>query len=47
MQLSPSERPEAILLLRKVPLINYSGRTNRESFRKIGFDCIQNLANLV
>jgi valyl-tRNA synthetase len=49
MQLSPSERPEAIFIVRKsVPLINYSGEDEQTNLfsEKLGFDCIQSLAKL-
>ena len=49
MQLSPSERPEAIFILKgSVPLINYPGEDEQTNLfsEKLGFDCIQNLAKL-
>ena len=49
MQLSPSERPEAIFVIKKsVPLINYSGEDEETKVfsEKLGFDCIQHLAKL-
>ena len=49
MQLSPSERPEAIFIVKEsVPLINYSGEDEQTNLfsEKLGFDCIQNLAKL-
>ena len=49
MQLSPSERPEAIFIVKEsVPLINYSVEDEQTNLfsEKLGFDCIQNFAKL-